>query len=970
MIGGRAYRCRVRIDVFGGWSVEHDGVPIEVTGDRQRGLLFRLALDPGTVVGYRALAEDLWPDDLPENPRASLQSLVARLRPQLPAGLVASAPGGYRVEIARDDVDAVRFQDLVAAASAASPERAAGLATQALALWTGEPWTPGDGYDWFEKALRDDKTTALRLGGVRDEPGEPASVIPVPLTGLIGRTEELAAVAAAVTRSRLTTIIGPGGAGKTRIAVEVARRTPGALLVELAPVTADELWTALVGALGRDLRTVDGQASATPRERVLTSLAGRDALLVLDNCEHVVEAAAALTHDLLTTLPRLRVLATSREPLGVEGEAFVTLGPLSDLDAERLFAERVLAARGVPIADDDTQAAARVRQRLDGLPLALELAAARTRTLTMAELDSGLDDRFATLAAGPRTALPRHQTLRALIDWSWDLLDEAERRMLAAAAIYPAGIAVEDASATAVAHGFTSAELDALVDKSLLQRLAGRYRALETIREYGLERLAEWGTLDAERGIQLACLADAAAEHDAIIRGAGVLDAIAWFDDADDNIAAALRFGVDHALAHDTVRLAAATAWYWVIRDRNEDAMTWLTATAPLATDLDSDEALLVHAVGVLTHVFGGVAERLSDGDERGAQALAPRFDDEARAGLEELVSRARGRSHDLLQVIPVLMVAFENAMEQGNWPVSIQIPAAADDQLADWPRGMVTVMRAAMAHNRGAVEELGEASAQALELFERTGDLWGLALSKQMRAEWLILDGQLELALQLNDESTELMRRITSAWDLQQQQGSSIGILARLGRIDEAIDRAESQLASAKAIGSSRAVVLGEAAIAMLHLSLGDADAAEPHLADLDAAISEWPGVPLQLVSMADAARAGLARLRGDLDGASDLLRSAADAAVASGDHPIMAMVALGVGALAVDRGDLTDARRALDLAVHLRGAPDPHDPTEAGLRDALGLTATSPASALDSTETGLDRDGAAAALAQILRR
>ncbi|MEO5920677.1 MAG: hypothetical protein ABIQ01_05980 [Pseudolysinimonas sp.] len=254
--------------------------------------------------------------------------------------------------------------------------------------------------------------------------------------------------------------------------------------------------------------------------------------------------------------------------------------------------------------------------------------------------------------------------------------------------------------------------------------------------------------------------------------------------------------------------------------------------------------------------------------------------------------------------------------------------------------------------------------------MFERSGDLWGLALSKQMRAEWLILDGQLELALRLNDESTELMRQITSAWDLQQQQGSSIGILARLGRIDEAIARAESQLASAKAIGSSRAVVLGEAAIAMLHLSLGDADAAEPHLAELDSAIAEWPGVPLQLISMTDAARAGYARLRGDLEAAGDLLRSAADSAVASGDHPIMAMVALAVGTLAIDRGDLPDARRALALAVLLRGAPDPHDPTEAGLREALGLTATSPVPALESGETGLDREAAAAALAQILRR
>jgi predicted ATPase len=964
----------VRIDVFGGWAVEHDGAPVEVTGDRQRGLLFRLALDPGTAVGYRALAEDLWPDDLPENPKASLQSLVARLRPQLPDGVLASAPGGYRLAIRRDDVDAVRFQDAVAAASAAPPEQAAGLASAALALWAGEPWTPGEGYDWFERALRDDRETAVALGGsTATRVAESSSNIPAPLTALVGRAEELATVAAAVARSRLTTVLGPGGAGKTRLAVEFARRVPGAVLVELAPVAADELWNAVVGALGREMRTVEAQqqATQTARDRALATLAGRDVLLVVDNCEHVVDAAATVVHDLLTALPRLRVLATSREPLGVDGEAIVPLGPLADVDAEQLFAARVLAARGTPLAEHESEAATRIRARLDGMPLALELAAARTRTLGLAELDAGLDDRFALLATGPRTSLPRHQTLRALIDWSWELLDEPERRMLATGALYPAGIAAEDAAATAAAHGGTLAHLDALVDKSLLQRTGGRYRALETIREYGIERLHEWGTLDAERRIQLARVADAAAARDGIIRGAGVLDAVRWFDADDDNISAALRFGVDSGLAEDTVRLAAGTAWYWVIRDRNDDAMTWLAAIAPMAEGLTSDEAMLVHAVGVLSSLFGGAEPRRDEAArDRGGAPVPPTLSDETKAELRLLVAGATGRSHDLLQVLPVLIIAFENAMEQGNWPVAVELPAASTEHLSEWPRGMIMAMRAALAHNRGAIQELGEASAEALALFESNGDLWGLSLSKQLRAEWLILDGQLERALALNDESTEGMRHITSSLDLQQQQGSSIGILLRLGRADEAIERSRRQLAEAQVTGSSRALVLAEAQAAGLHLVLGDADAAEPHLAALESALAEWPDVPLQLISMADAARGGYARLRGDLDTAQEFMRSAAESAVASGDHPVMASVALSVGLVALDRGERDDARRALELAVTLRGAPDPLDPTEAHLRGTLGLTQVSPAPALESGEAGLDREAAAEALAQILRR
>lgn len=958
--------------MFGGWSVEHDGAPVEITGDRQRGLLFRLALDPGTVVGYRALAEDLWAGDLPENPRASLQSLVARLRPQLPHGVLTSAPGGYRLEVRRDDVDAVRFQDAVAAAVGAPADRAPGLATEALAIWRGEPWSPGEGYDWFDRALREDRETALRLGGsTAPAPAEPASTVPAPLTELIGRTEELAAVAAAVARSRLTTLLGPGGAGKTRLAIEVARRTRNAVLVELAPVAADEIWAAVLGALGREVRSVDQSppATATARDRAVALLAGRDALLVLDNCEHLVDAAATVVHDLLTALPRLRALATSREPLGVEGEAVVPVGPLTDDDAARLFADRVLSARGSSLAPEELPAAARIRERLDGLPLALELAAARTRTLGLDELDAGLDDRFALLASGPRTALPRHQTLRALVDWSWELLDPAERRMLAVFALYPSGIAAADAAETAGAHGGTAAQLDALVEKSLLQRTAGRYRALETIREYGLERLAEGGDLDAERRTQLARLGEAATRRDRIIRGAGVLEAIDWFDADDDNISVALRYGVEHGIADDTVRLAAATAWYWIIRDRNEEAMAWLAAIAPLAETLDSDEAVLLRTFGVLTRAFGGPAP---EGPEPAVtdRQKASLWDAETEHALRGIAAQAAGRSHDLLQVFPVLMEAFEAAMRDGSWPVAIDIRPGGDEHLADWPRAMISAMRAAMAHNRGAVGELGEASERSLELFRRNGDLWGMALSMQLRSQWLILDGQLEEALRLTEESTVAMRRITSAWDLQQQQGAAIGIMLRLGRIDEAVERSELLLAEARATGSSRALALAAASASSLHLALGDADTAEPYIDQLESALAEWPGVPLQLTAVADAMRGAYGRLRGDLDQAADRLRAAADAAVASGDHPVMAVVALEVGMLALERGDLQDAGRALELAVAVRGAPDPLDPVEARLRSAVGTAPTSPAPALENAREGLDGDSAAKALAQILRR
>ena len=156
----------MKIRLLGGFEVEHDGASVDVVGAMQRALLFRLALEPGSQLGYRALAEDVWPDDPPENARAALQSLVSRLRSQLPPGMIESLPGGYRLAMERGDVDAVRFQDLVAAASANSDaDSARAMAGDALELWTGAPWTPGEGYDWFERALGDDRATAIRLGG-------------------------------------------------------------------------------------------------------------------------------------------------------------------------------------------------------------------------------------------------------------------------------------------------------------------------------------------------------------------------------------------------------------------------------------------------------------------------------------------------------------------------------------------------------------------------------------------------------------------------------------------------------------------------------------------------------------------------------------------------------------------------------------------------------------------------------------
>ena len=430
----------MRLAYFGGLAVDGVAATSIERGRGQSALLLRLAVDTGTVVSSATLAEDIWGLDQPADPRASLQSLVSRLRKALPSGLIEAAPRGYRLTLTRDDVDLTAFQDLVAhARTAPDAATATSLAHTALALWSGEPFAPVDSLDWIVRDLRDDHAHAERLA--RMTVSSAATPVPAAALSLVGRGAELDLIRSQLATERLVTILGPGGAGKTTLAMEIARETKEVVVVELAPASAGEVWDAVAGAVGRGIRLTDSSTMVlvSARERALDALAGRRLLLVLDNCEHVSDAAAAVALDLLRELPTAQLLATSREPLGLPGEAFVDLGPLPEADALELFARRVRASRGRAPDDAEAEFSERIVRRLDGLPLALELAAARARTLSLAEIDAGLDDRFALLANGPRAADPRHQTLRALIDWSWETLTDAERTALLTVSVFPDG---------------------------------------------------------------------------------------------------------------------------------------------------------------------------------------------------------------------------------------------------------------------------------------------------------------------------------------------------------------------------------------------------------------------------------------------------------------------------------------------------------------------------------------------------
>jgi predicted ATPase/DNA-binding CsgD family transcriptional regulator/transcriptional regulator with XRE-family HTH domain len=408
---------------------------------------------------------------------------------------------------------------------------------------------------------------------------------PAALTSFIGRAEPLREVAGLLSDHRLVTVTGPGGAGKTRLVAQVARQVAGrfadgAWLVELAPVT-DLVQVEAVVAAALGVREQPGLSAA---EALARALARQQLLLVLDNCEHVIGAAAALCGGLLAACDDMRVLATSREPLRVAGEARYRLASLAlpDLDnlaeaaraeAVALFADRACGADAHFTLDDQSApAVARLVTRLDGMPLAIELAAAQVEALGVTGLLGRLDERLVLLAGGDRLAPPRQQSLAATVAWSYQLLDEAERRVFRAVSVFPAGFTLDGAEA--VAGEAAGPAVLRLVDCSLLTPpRAGpdgglRYSMLETLRAYGAGRLAEAGEQD-EAAAALAGYALGVAEEAAagLQTRTGEADAARWLDAED----ATMRQVLAWAMGHDpqvALRLADALGWWWFLRGR------------------------------------------------------------------------------------------------------------------------------------------------------------------------------------------------------------------------------------------------------------------------------------------------------------------------------------------------------------------------------------------------------------------
>jgi len=417
--------------------------------------------------------------------------------------------------------------------------------------------------------------------------------LPAPLTRFVGREAELARSAALLAEARLLTLTGAGGAGKTRLAIQlasvVAEQFPnGVWFVDFSPLSGGQFaWEQVALTLG----VKEPGSGRTLAEAVGRHLAAWRTLVVLDNCEHLVESAAEVAAELLAVAPEVKIVATSREPLDVGGEVTWAVPPLTEADSVELFSDRARRARPeFKLMDEDTEAVRWICRRLAGLPLAIELAAARTRALAPARIAALLKDHFGLLPSGPRTAPSRQATLRASFEWSYELLSEAERALLRQLSVFAGGFDVEAALAACPA---ASVELlAALADRSLIMveersdQAEPRYRMLETVREFAGERLTE-----AEEGDLIR-----ARHRDHYLGLAEAAGPLLLGPDEDrwrtrltlemENLRTALAWSRDRGEAEPLARMVTALMWFWGRPGRIRELQMWLEAAADRAEDL------------------------------------------------------------------------------------------------------------------------------------------------------------------------------------------------------------------------------------------------------------------------------------------------------------------------------------------------------------------------------------------------
>ncbi|MFI5715536.1 BTAD domain-containing putative transcriptional regulator [Nocardia sp. NPDC051750] len=742
-----------------------------------------------------------------------------------------------------------------------------------------------------------------------------------PLTGLIGRQNALPAVCDLLATHRLVTLTGPGGVGKTRLAEEAARRTAadypdGVRVVGLAGSTG----------VGEQVGAALGLREEGPAG-LEDALRARRLLLLLDNCEHLIESAAAAVRRLLAAAPGLKILATSREPLGVAGESVWTVPPLSQRDAERLFVIRAAAgAPGFTVTGNNAEAVATVCRRLDRIPLALELAATRVRALGVMELPARLDDRFRLLSGGNRGVPARQRSLRAMIDWSWELLRDDEQAVLRGLAVFTDGCTLEAAEAVCAGDSDVLGALIRLVDCSVITPAEGpRYRLPESIAAYARERLAETGDGEALRQRHHVYFAGLAARTAAGLYGPEQQRWLSHRDPENANLRAALDRAVQRKDVDEALRLALDSTWYWFLRGRLREARRSLAAVLRLGAGRQGilrSRAVLWHAGFALLTGEGGdglpaMSETAADGGAEGARA-------EWFLGYAFLAS-GRDLAHSELLVDRALRGA-----------------RAAGDR---WGVAAAQSTRSVQALLRGDLRAAEDCAEEGHAIFSGLGDSWGRLQTTYPLAALAAVAGDYALAAQLHQDGFRLAEELGFFADAADR----ITGLGRVALLTGDFARATELHRKAQALAAEHGYTAGEIH-AEIGLALGARRQGDFEVAArlLDKTLT-WhrevefgPGPALLLAELGF-----LAEERGDASEALALHRRALAVARAGGDPRAVALAQEGLAGAHILAGRPELAARLLGTAARAResaGAPLPEaervdvDRITARVLDALG--------------------------------
>ncbi|MFB9831874.1 ATP-binding protein, partial [Actinoallomurus acaciae] len=765
---------------------------------------------------------------------------------------------------------------------------------------------------------------------------ERRSNLPAQLTSFVGRTEEIERVRALLATHRLVTLTGPGGSGKTRLAGETASRMAatspdGVWFVPLAPVRgALDVPQAVLVAIGipETIRLLETREIARPLDR-LVELATKRLILVLDNCEHLLDAAATLADRVLSAAPGVQIIVTSREPLGITGEALCPVPSLAlppedadpddarEYDAVRLFTDRAAAVRpGFALDATTVEPVVRICRALDGAPLAIELAAARLRALTPAQVADRLDDRFRLLNVGSRTALPRHQTLRAVVDWSWDLLDDAERRVLRRLSVFNGGATL--ASAEEVLGEDVIDLIASLVDKSLVMATGEaevRYRLLETVRAYAAERLTEAGEDERFRDAHAAYFLRLAERAEPELRGHGQMYWLERLNAERDNCNNALRHAIDTRDVGTAVRLIGALAWFWILCDYEAEAGQWAVEVWELVDDRPPPGAEDAYVI------CGFTASLVQEMSREGGPDP-----ERLREQIEKVIAlRTDASTHPVLALCRPLV-----AILSGDVDLALRELDLIGDHQDPWTRAAGHIFVAFLAGNGGDIDRSARAAAEAHAGFQELGDRWGLVSALAGIAEVHLARGRAEEAIRATEEAYGY-----TVSGISPDQAASLGILlgrARAMAGDFAGARADLERGArnAERIAEHADAARGWLLLGELARWENDLEQAR-ELIDHAIALIEPKTARLDFgttAAMVFSKRGSLAEQEGDLAAAARwhdrAMRAIAEIVQMPIDRLIGTLVQ-GLAALAASRGEHVRAAELLGGAHTLQGEPDP---------------------------------------------